>query len=88
MLEFFQNHQVLWIIIVLSPFFIGVFLLAAALSKGRQKAKKYPIYWLILTIIFSLMSIYFFYLKRDVSEIMLIGSWAAAAYSTFLRKKQ
>ncbi|PJE63085.1 hypothetical protein COU88_01440 [Candidatus Roizmanbacteria bacterium CG10_big_fil_rev_8_21_14_0_10_39_6] len=48
------------ILIILSPLFIVVFLLAYILKRGSAYGQKFPLYWLLLTIIGIMIYLYGF----------------------------
>jgi len=57
MAEFTKYIQIL---IVLSPLFISVFLLARLLINMRKKAKKHALYWLLLSLVLAVLWLYQF----------------------------
>ena len=81
------------VIILLSPFLIVIFLLAYILQKGVKQGQKFPFYWLLLTIVGSIIYLYGF-INDSISKynlavfpIILIGAFETYQELTKKTKK-
>lgn len=87
---FFQVYKIVGIFVVLSPIFIGAILVSYLLQKGFDKAKKYAIFWLIVSIILSLLSVYMLFEEEfRYTTFFILTSWvgiAGAKYSSLQKK--
>jgi len=83
-----EIYKVLSILVVLSPFFISVILLAYFTKKGLDKVRLYPLFWLVLTIIFSLLLVYEMVIGRPSSVIFRGVVFVLLFYDTYLVLKE
>lgn len=81
-LEFLPKE--LAIIVILSPFFLSVILLTRFLLKMWSKAERYPLYWILLTLVLAFFTGSAFVGRGEYSTFMLLGSYASGAYATYL----
>jgi hypothetical protein len=87
---FFEVYKIVGILIILSPIFGGAILVSYLLQKGFDKAKKYALFWLLVSIVLSALSIYMLFENEfRYSTFFMFTSWigvAGAKYSTLKKK--
>lgn len=77
------------ILLILSPFFISVFVLAKLVKKGLSKAEKYPMYWLFASFILFIGWLnQLFQQKTDFLYLFWFGQTFSTAIATYLTLKK
>ncbi|MDP2874033.1 MAG: hypothetical protein Q8N84_01945 [bacterium] len=83
-----EPGKTLSILILFSPVFISVLLLAYLLKVGWDRLEKYSLYWLATALILTVVWVYALVSNQISSRILLWGVYASEAYSTYLLLKE
>lgn len=81
----FQVYKITGIFIILSPIFLGAIFVAYLLQKGFDRAKKYAVFWLIVSIVLSLLSVFMLFEDNmRYSTFFNLVSWVGVASAKYV----